>query len=79
MLKAISEAETTLEEVRSGGYSPQTRPLLHSAVGSSGITGLKRIEMALRSIQNAGGDSAGHPLACDALARAIGETRKALN
>jgi CheY-like chemotaxis protein len=79
MLKAISEAETTLEAVRSGGYSPQTRPLLHSAVGSSGITGLKRIEMALRSIQNAGGDSAGHPLACDALARAIGETRKALN
>ncbi|MDD8022799.1 MAG: response regulator [Paracoccaceae bacterium] len=78
MLKAVAEAEATLGVVRAKGYGPETRPLLHSAVGSSGITGLKRIEIALRDVQAAAGDSVRHARAQEALTHAIAETREAL-
>jgi len=78
MLKALAEAERALNIVYEKGYSPETRPLLHSAVGSSGITGLKRVEMALRSVQNAGEDPTKHDEAKTVLAAAIAQAETAL-
>jgi hypothetical protein len=79
MLKALAEAEKTFIAICEKGYSTETRPLLHSAVGSSGITGLKRIEMALRSVQNAGEDPPRHDAAMAALKAAIAQAEAALN
>ena len=79
MQKALQEAQDTLIALREQGYCLQTRPLLHSAVGSSGITGLKGVEIALRAVQNAGDDANKHGDALNSLAEAIAKAEAALN
>lgn len=78
MERACAEARNTLEALYQSGFGAQTRAALHSSVGSCGITGLNRIEMSLRAIQDMG--KAGKDLApfYASLDRAISETQTAL-
>lgn len=79
MIRALDEAGATVQALRRDGFGAATRAELHSSVGSSGITGLARVEAALRRVQDighAGGDIAP---ACDALAEAIAATRNAID
>lgn len=78
MLRAVDEAAGVLLAVQRLGYSDETRPLLHSAVGSSGITGLARIEGALRAIQAAKDDAGRHLAARQELEQAVALTRARL-
>ncbi len=71
METALNEATGVMNLLKVHGLTRQTRPLVHSAVGSTGITGLRAVEAALRSVQTTGGETN----ALDELAEAISATR----
>lgn len=54
MGRALDEARAALRELQEQGFTPDTRRTIHSAVGSSGLTGLAAVEAALRHVQDEG-------------------------
>ena len=71
MENALKEAEVVLGALRNRGFTADTRPIVHSSVGSSGITGLAAVEGALRKVQA----TEGADTALDELAEAISVSR----
>ncbi|MPQ96172.1 hybrid sensor histidine kinase/response regulator [Thioclava sp. JE_KL1] len=79
MKRALKEAVETHNALTTNGYGYKTRPLIHSAIGSSGMTGLKAVETALRCVQLAAGKPDEHEAACATLGVEIDRTRQALS
>lgn len=74
MRKALEEARAVLQSAEEGMESPALRAKIHSAIGSSGLTGLSGLEYALRHLQVSvrGGETDREAL--DLAAQMIGNT-----
>lgn len=59
MRRALSEARSVLDELRSDGVGADTGRRLHAATGASGLTGLRQVEASLRAIELAVENGAG--------------------
>lgn len=77
IMRALSEAQSILDELRADGIGPETRRRLHAATGAGGLTGLLSVEEQLRAIELAV-ESASTGLAplLDRLDAALAETRR---
>jgi hypothetical protein len=51
MIRAHAEAKAVMDKITSDGQCPDTKRLLHSATGSSGLTGLALLQSSLRQVE----------------------------
>ncbi|GHH03122.1 ATP-binding response regulator [Pseudodonghicola xiamenensis] len=83
MLRALNEASALFTALTQQGVTPEGRNAIHSALGSSGLTGLAAVEFALRVVQAVSrirdNDSPAMTSALALLQRAIDETRDSLS
>ena len=74
MRKALEEARSVLQAAEEGMESGALRARIHSAIGSSGLTGLSGIEYALRHLQVSAREGETDRAALDLTAQMIGNT-----
>lgn len=53
MHRARTEADSVLQDIRRDGITADTGRMIHAATGAAGLTGLKRVERGLRTLETA--------------------------